>query len=329
MISKMKHTEGGSRLAIVFNASPMFTGGAGSGESNIRKWIIENDWLEAVIALPDQLFYNTGIFTYIWVLSTRKAKERKGKIQLINATGFVEKMPKSLGNKRNRISESQIGEITRIYGDFRAGEFCKIVDNDDFGYRRVTVERPLRMKFQITPERVKALKDRGNCAYITLEKLVSSKVYNDRNEFMVLVLMKNFWPGYVKRLKPMKRVGEYGRTDRGIERTIGNLLRKESAGGIAEVFLNDLLRLVVNLLWLARRCSCAARHHSPFRAPLQQEFRQPRELLRFPERRCKIRIDEIQNAFAVTQYDLFAAEHIVQRHFFFLRRGQIDSLLGR
>jgi len=187
MISKMKHTEGGSRLAIVFNASPMFTGGAGSGESNIRKWIIENDWLEAVIALPDQLFYNTGIFTYIWVLSTRKAKERKGKIQLINATGFVEKMPKSLGNKRNRISESQIGEITRIYGDFRAGEFCKIVDNDDFGYRRVTVERPLRMKFQITPERVKALKDRGNCAYITLEKLVSSKVYNDRNEFMAML----------------------------------------------------------------------------------------------------------------------------------------------
>lgn len=154
MISKMKAD--GSRIAIVFNGSPLFTGSADSGESNIRKWIIENDWLEAVIALPDQLFYNTGISTYIWILTNRKSKKRRGKIQLINATGakdetanrFWQKMPRSLGNKRKEIPENGtargIGFITKIYGDFEENEFCKIFPNDFFGYWRVTVEQPER-----------------------------------------------------------------------------------------------------------------------------------------------------------------------------------------
>ncbi len=162
MISKMKAN--GSRIGIVFNGSPLFSGAAESGESNIRKWIIENDWLEAVIALPDQLFYNTGISTYIWIVTNKKSEARKGKIQLINATGekddellkegniefnrFWEKMQKSLGNKRKQIAENGItkgiGFITKIYGDFVENEFCKIVPNEFFGYWRVTVEQPLK-----------------------------------------------------------------------------------------------------------------------------------------------------------------------------------------
>ena len=169
MISKMKPLQdGGSRIGIVFNGSPLFTGQAGNGESNIRQWIIENDWLEAIIALPDQLFYNTGISTYIWILNNHKSGQRKGKIQLINATGakdealikagerdfnrFWEKMPRSLGNKRKQIPDQSnsnggndkgIGFITQLYSDFEENEFVKIVPNAFFGYWRVTVEQPL------------------------------------------------------------------------------------------------------------------------------------------------------------------------------------------
>ena len=125
--------EGGTRLAIVFNGSPLFTGSAGSGESEIRKWIIENDWLEAVVAMPDQLFYNTGISTYLWIVTNRKTGQRKGKVQLINATQFFKKMRKSLGNKRNEISESDIANITRLYGECKEGEHVRIFDNADFG----------------------------------------------------------------------------------------------------------------------------------------------------------------------------------------------------
>ena len=122
MISKMKPAEqGGSRLAIVFNGSPLFTGAAGSGESEIRRWIIENDWLEAVVALPDQLFYNTGISTYFWIVTNRKTPERRGKVQLVDAREFFVKMRKSLGEKRKEISAEQIDEITRLYGDFDGG----------------------------------------------------------------------------------------------------------------------------------------------------------------------------------------------------------------
>jgi type I restriction enzyme M protein len=159
MISKMNPENGGCRLAIIFNGSPLFTGDAGSGESEIRRWIIENDWLEAIIALPDQLFYNTGIATYIWVLTNRKSPERKGKIQLINAVDFYEKMRRSLGQKRNQLSQEHIDEITRIYGDFQENTYCKIFRNEEFGYQKITVERPLRLNFQASPERIERLWD--------------------------------------------------------------------------------------------------------------------------------------------------------------------------
>jgi type I restriction enzyme M protein len=147
----------GSRLAIVFSGSPLFTGGAGSGESDIRKWIIENDWLEAIIALPEQMFYNTGIGTYIWIVTNRKEKQRKGKIQLLDArnvwtAGGSEETKRSLGDKRRHITSSQIAEIVQLYGRRIDGETCKTFDNSDFGYTRVTVERPLRLRCQMTPE---------------------------------------------------------------------------------------------------------------------------------------------------------------------------------
>jgi len=137
----------------------MFSGAADSGESQIRHWILENDWLEAIVALPDQLFYNTGISTYIWVLSTRKNPERKGKVQLVNALSFFQKMRKSLGNKRNELTAQHIEEITRIYGEFREGKLCRIFDTEDFGYRRITVERPLRLNFQASPERIERVRE--------------------------------------------------------------------------------------------------------------------------------------------------------------------------
>jgi type I restriction enzyme M protein len=147
----------GSRIAIVFSGSPLFTGGAGSGESDIRKWIIENDWLEAIIALPEQMFYNTGIGTYIWIVTNRKEKRRKGKIQLLDVrdywtAGGSEESKRSLGDKRRHIATAQIEEIVRLYGRFVDGERSKVVNNADFGYTRVTVERPLRLTYQMTTE---------------------------------------------------------------------------------------------------------------------------------------------------------------------------------
>lgn len=144
-ISKMKEpSDGGSRIAIIHNGSPLFTGDAGSGPSEIRRYILENDLLEAIIALPNDIFYNTGIATYIWVLSNKKAgSKREGKVQLINANGLFEKRRKALGNKRNDIPENAIEEITRIYGEFRENEISQIYDNADFGYTKITVERPL------------------------------------------------------------------------------------------------------------------------------------------------------------------------------------------
>ncbi|MDU4779393.1 MAG: class I SAM-dependent DNA methyltransferase [Streptococcus parasanguinis] len=144
-ISKMKEpSDGGSRIAIIHNGSPLFTGDAGSGPSEIRRYILENDLLEAIIALPNDIFYNTGIATYIWVLSNKKAgTKREGKVQLINANGLFEKRRKALGNKRNDIPENAIEEITRIYGEFRENEISQIYDNADFGYTKITVERPL------------------------------------------------------------------------------------------------------------------------------------------------------------------------------------------
>ena len=158
MISKMKRPdEGGARLAIVFNGSTLFTGAAGSGESEIRRWIIENDWLEAVVALPDQLFYNTGISTYFWVVTNRKSPKRRGKVQLIDARESWTKMRKSLGNKRKQISEEQIAELTRLYGAFEEGQRVKIFPNESFGFLRITVERPLQLRWEITDDTLTAV----------------------------------------------------------------------------------------------------------------------------------------------------------------------------
>lgn len=185
MLSKMRSPQdGGSRISIVFNGSPLFTGDAGGGESEIRRWIIENDWLEAIVALPEQLFYNTGISTYLWVLTNRKEKLRKSKVQLIDARAFWVQMEKSLGNKRRRMGDpsdektrkdpDHIGEISKIFGDFRDGDsrtfteedpvthkpiqrqrvVGKVFDNEDFGYYKITVERPLRLNFQASDARI-------------------------------------------------------------------------------------------------------------------------------------------------------------------------------
>ncbi|OKH47266.1 type I restriction-modification system subunit M [Scytonema sp. HK-05] len=177
MISKMHSSPedggDGSRIAIVFNGSPLFTGDAGSGESNIRRWIIENDWLDTVIALPDQMFYNTGIFTYIWLVTNKKAAHRQGKIQLIDGTRHFLKMKKSLGNKRNELSPEHIAELVRLYGDFEQNgvsevksdgqiekQICsKIFENREFGFLKITVERPLRLNFQASEERVARLSE--------------------------------------------------------------------------------------------------------------------------------------------------------------------------
>lgn len=158
MISKMKPVTAenpqGSRLAIIMNGSPLFTGDAGSGESEIRKYVLENDLLEGIVALPNDLFYNTGISTYIWILTNNKSPLAKGKVRLVNAVDFYKKMKKSMGSKRNEITEEQIEKIVQLYGSFQEGEYVKIFDNEDFGYSKITVERPLRLNFQISEERI-------------------------------------------------------------------------------------------------------------------------------------------------------------------------------
>jgi type I restriction enzyme M protein len=246
MISKMKPTkDGGSRIGIVFNGSPLFTGDAGSGESEIRRWIIENDWLEAIVALPDQLFYNTGIFTYVWIVTNRKAKERRGKVQLINGVQFFRKMRKSLNNKRNEVTAEFIEDLTRIYGEFTDGitrtftvdgkeetfVVSKLFDNADFAYRQITVERPLRLTFQATPERIEKLrgitsfenlarskkKDKKQAAIeekvgreqqeaiiTVLSAMDAAKLYTNRDEF-VAVLDKAFDQADAKLAAPIRK----------------------------------------------------------------------------------------------------------------------------
>lgn len=157
MISKMKVNGEKSRIAAITNGSPLFTGDAGGGESDIRKWVIENDWLECIIALPNQLFYNTGINTYVWILTNQKSSERVGKIQLINATDFYKKMRKSLGNKRNELSNDHIRHIVKIYEQFKPSEHSKIFDNEEFGYTKVTVERPMQLNYCASEERLENL----------------------------------------------------------------------------------------------------------------------------------------------------------------------------
>lgn len=160
LLSKRKPVEqGGTRIGIVLSGSPLFNGGAGSGESEIRRWILENDWLEAIVALPNDLFYNTGIGTYVWVLTNHKAPERQGKVQLIDASSMSSPMRKSLGSKRKLIAQEQIDDIARWHDGFADGETSKLFDTTDFGYRRITVERPLRMRFEVTDSTLKAYAD--------------------------------------------------------------------------------------------------------------------------------------------------------------------------
>ena len=153
MVAKAKKAdEGGGRVAVVLNGSPLFSGDAGQGESNIRKWLFENDYVEAIIGLPDQLFYNTGIYTYIWVLSTAKRPERQGLVQLVDARDLFDRMPKSLGNKRNELGTTHVGEIVALYESFIEGPRSKIMRNEEFGYTKITMERPLRMRYESSEE---------------------------------------------------------------------------------------------------------------------------------------------------------------------------------
>ncbi|MFF0902727.1 UNVERIFIED_CONTAM: N-6 DNA methylase [Kocuria sp. CPCC 205316] len=159
LISKLRPNRDdsvGGRGAIVLNGSPLFTGGAGSGESNIRKWIVERDYLEAIISLPSDMFYNTGIATYVWVLSKQKASERQGKVQLIDGSKFFRKMRKGLGSKRNELGPNDIDRIVRLYGDFGENEHSKIFNTTDFLYRTITVERPLKLNFAADEDRIHA-----------------------------------------------------------------------------------------------------------------------------------------------------------------------------
>lgn len=159
-IDKMDDNFG--RAAIIENGSPLFSGGTASGESQIRRWMLENDLIEAIIALPVDLFYNTGIATYIWVLSKNKRPERKGKVQLIDASSFFHKLRKALGDKKNEISPEDRSVITQLYADFKPGEFCKIYRNEEFLYREYVVMQPLQRSYAITPERIEAMLSKGS-----------------------------------------------------------------------------------------------------------------------------------------------------------------------
>lgn len=199
MISKMRDDEDGSRIGIVMNGSPLFTGGAQSGESEIRRWMLENDWVEAIVALPTDLFYNTGIQTYVWLLTNRKPINRRGKVQLIDASGecFWSSMRKSLGSKRREIPDEARAEIVRIYAGFLNGEsgegdVSRIFDIADFGYREIRVERPLRLNFQASAERIARLReDRGFLRLSSDEQeeievvllSIGDKLFTNRNAF--------------------------------------------------------------------------------------------------------------------------------------------------
>ena len=156
LIKKMRPKEqGGGRIGIVLNGSPLFTGGAGSGESNIRQYVIENDLLDAIVALPTDMFYNTGISTYVWILDNDKPADRKGKIQLIDGSAMFRKMRKSLGSKRKEMGEDDIAQVVKLYGENEANsDVSKVFSLHDFGYSTITVERPLKLNFAVTPERV-------------------------------------------------------------------------------------------------------------------------------------------------------------------------------
>ena len=208
----MKETEK-SRIAVITNGSPLFTGDAGSGESNIRKWIIENDYLEAIIGLPDQLFYNTGIKTYIWVLTNQKPPERTGKIQLVDASTKYKKMRKKLGNKRNQLSDDDIKQILELYNKNEITDEIKIFDNEDFGYIKITVERPLQLNYQVNKERLERLysipafnKFSESKSKDPETKLKDEKAGKQKQEIIINALKKidgfyNNWDKFEKQIK--------------------------------------------------------------------------------------------------------------------------------
>jgi type I restriction enzyme M protein len=188
-----KKEDGGSRVAIVLNGSPLFSGGAGGGESNIRKWLLDNDLIEAIIGLPKDMFYNTGISTYIWVLSNRKTDERKGHVQLIDGREMFTKLRKGLGSKRNELSPKNIETIVGLYAGFEDAEHSKLFRNEDFLYRTVTVERPLKLNWRATPERIDAVfaakavqkLSEADAAALraALDRLDADTVWKNRDEF--------------------------------------------------------------------------------------------------------------------------------------------------
>lgn len=196
LVSKMRPTkDGGSRIGIVHNGSPLFTGDAGSGESEIRRWLLEKDYLEAIVALPDQLFYNTGINTYLWFVTNRKSKERVGKVQLVDGRGFFKKMRKSLGNKRHEIDEVGRAKILELYQKFESNEFSKIFNTTEFAYRQVTIERPLRLNFQASADRIEKVKAEKAFQKLSVSEQESTltlleafgdaeKLYSARSEFL-------------------------------------------------------------------------------------------------------------------------------------------------
>jgi type I restriction enzyme M protein len=176
LVSKMRPiSEGGGRIGIVLNGSPLFTGGAGSGESEIRRYLLEKDLVEAIVALPKDMFYNTGIATYIWLLDNDKPKERKGKVQLIDGSNHFEKLRKNIGSKRNAVSQQNIEDLVKLYDNFLETEESKIFNTEDFGYTTITVERPLRQSWTLTPARIEGALDTKIFAKIPLEKVDALK----------------------------------------------------------------------------------------------------------------------------------------------------------
>ena len=182
LVSKMRDPgQGGGRVAIVHNGSPLFTGGVGSGESEIRRYLIEHDLLEAIVALPEQLFYNTGISSYVWLLTNRKSPQRQGKVQLIDARAYWGKMRKALGEKRREVGEEQIEAITRLHGGFADGDQVKIVDNADLGYRTFTVDKPLRGYWHLRGEAFSAQVLEGTKAFGKLDPELQSSLIETLN----------------------------------------------------------------------------------------------------------------------------------------------------
>jgi type I restriction enzyme M protein len=186
IIAKFKpKAEGGSNAAVIFNGSPLFTGDAGSGESEIRRWFLENDYDKAIIALPEELFFNTGIATYIWILSNRKSVDRIDRIQLIDARSFKHPLRKSLGNKRYEITEEDIAKIVSLYRDFKENEYSKIFSTNELGYRQITIQRPLKLRFDITSDSLVRLQSNPNITHgvISVLETLKDKTFLDKVQF--------------------------------------------------------------------------------------------------------------------------------------------------